>query len=313
MKAKLRPIAVEFQPLSFIRAFPFIPEHTILVPLTGKNHTVAFIARNNVILFQRIIPRNVVPERNIDTEIKEIADYHAAEFGAINEIIDPSLLVMSPTLLELDKRVKGNDMKWATVLGAALRGAMPRGKDTLISLMPIGTEEAYRYQKAATFTEFLSSTTVGLSIFFTVMMAGAWMFAVLLEGQSLNRIDTQAPVVQTEVAEMEARAQQLSGLLATDAGIIHTLPRWSLVLEKFEPLVGQDILINALSVDTPQTPITLSGIAKTRSELNAFKRRLEESGIASNIILPIGNLELKQNIPFMLSFIFARPEELYIY
>lgn len=313
-RAGIKPIAIEFQPLSLLRTLDLPSERTAFIALTTRAHTAVFIVRDKILLFMRIIPRTAVPERSEEAELKEIADYYQSAFGPIEEAYDTDSFTLRPELIALDARLEKDDgRKWGGVLGAALRGLEPRSEDRSVSFMPIGTEQAYQYQRAASYARLLSNLTIGLSLFSVIMLSASWIFVFILAQQNLNRINILTPTIHTEVTKLEERGASLERLFSTDSGMIMTLPSWSSVLETLLPITQENIIINALTVESPEAPITLSGTAKTRVELNAFKHRIEESGIAASVTLPLNNLELKQNIPFTLSFTLIHPERLYQY
>lgn len=313
-KVGLKPIAIEFQPISLLRTLLIPPDRTAFIALTATEHISVFVVRNNALLFMRIIPRASAPQHSDEVELKEIADYYQSTFGPIDETYTASSLPLNPLFTSLDARLEGETRgQWGGVLGAGLRGFGARSEDHAVSFMPIGTEEAYQYQHAAAYARLLSNLTIGLSLFYLIILCASWVFVSLLTEQSINQISIQTPTIRTEVSRLEDRGEALQMLLSTDAALVGTLPRWSGVVEILASLVGENIVINALNVQSPENPLVLSGVAKTRGDLNLFKRRIEGSGIAASVNLPLNNLELKQHIPFTLSFTLMHPEALYQY
>lgn len=64
---------------------------------------------------------------------------------------------------------------------------------------------------------------------------------------------------------------------------------------------GDDILFDNLNIDTKLSKISMSGISKTRDDLLNFKNAMSSSPNYSNIIFPIENLLIKENIIFDIS------------
>ena len=69
-------------------------------------------------------------------------------------------------------------------------------------------------------------------------------------------------------------------------------------LESFLNLVPENVAIKSLTFVRGQAALSLSGIAKTRNDLLAFKQRLEAAPGVSNINLPMSDLIEKDNNSF---------------
>jgi Tfp pilus assembly PilM family ATPase len=101
--AGLKPIAIEFQPLSLLRTLDLPRERTAFIALTTREHLAVFIVHDKALLFMRIIPRTSIAGRTEEAELKEIADYYQSAFGPIEEAYDtpakPQVMAVSHRVL----------------------------------------------------------------------------------------------------------------------------------------------------------------------------------------------------------------------
>ena len=58
------------------------------------------------------------------------------------------------------------------------------------------------------------------------------------------------------------------------------------------------IILTGLDVEKTATKITLQGRANNRQNLLDYKKNLEESGLVSNLEIPVSVLTAKENIDF---------------
>jgi len=227
-------------------------------------------------------------------------NYYEAESGVVPRVIDSNEIEIRD---DWNTLLKEYNPKWLASLGAAWRGVLPRDEDMLVSIMPIGTEEAYEYQKAITFTKFLAMITIILSLFFILIFIGAWSWLSSLQKSAVNTMDiSSVSMLPPHAVELETRARQLNMISLATANIVKKSPHWSKVLIELKKSVPSDVVINHLAMPAQDGTVNLKGVAKNRGQLNVFKKTLEESSLFSNIKLPLTNLEQKESIPFIMSF-----------
>ena len=97
-----------------------------------------------------------------------IADFFGADKGAIDQKIDVGEAKLVDELSN-DPKVGKDSGKWLVSIGVAMRSLTPRSSDNMISLMSIGTEDAYEYQKAQSFSEFVLENAIAVSLFFVIV------------------------------------------------------------------------------------------------------------------------------------------------
>lgn len=313
--AGLKPVAMEFHPLGLLRICDFDPEESVLIKIPSAAGVGVFVAKNGMLKFSRSLPKKYFPdEQSIESEIARIIDWHESENGATVKVIDfkkPELIKIRHDILLPESGNPAN--KWLVSIGAARRGIIPRFKDTIVSLMPIGTEEAYEYQKAASFSEFIVNAIVGISIFFAIVYFGGYFLISALSQKTAQQIENLSMIpLPTDAASLEQKAKEINDLTDAAYGIVRILPRWSIVLKELRGLAGADIAITSANTSLPNNYISIAGTARTRVQLNSFKKTLEASNFFADINMPISNLEQKENIPFSLTLRIKNTSDIYI-
>ncbi|MBI1838885.1 MAG: pilus assembly protein PilM [Candidatus Colwellbacteria bacterium] len=325
-QAGLKTVATEFHQLSLARVLK-TEDVPVMVITKGSSKTIAAVIRKGVVRFLHSIPKENVPEKRLEAELKRAVDFYETEDAPITkvfflnsgrrtaikkfvgrEVVKPEIISPFSENPEIEK-VSG---KWLISFGAAVRGLIPRSEDALVSLMPVGTEEAYEYQKIITFTKLLADMIMSASIVLAIAFISSWLLLTTVQ-QNFNEqhgssVNTPLPI---DAAEAEARAKRLDMLLGQTNEIIKTIPKWSMLAEEVKSIVTPEILIKNLSLGTPEANISLSGIAQTRDALNSFKMSMESSVMLSDILIPLTNLELKKEVPFSISFKLKDPSSIY--
>lgn len=299
--AGLNPVAIEPHYQSFLRTADLPAGETVLIRIDAKKSIGALIVKDGVLRFGRIVPKKFLTEEKTEEELRKISDFYETENEtSVNKKIPLSEIKMIAGFEHPE--LKNQKSEWLTAVGAALRGAIPRSQDALLSLMPVGTEEAYDYQKAVVFSGFLSNIIIGLSVFFAAAFFGVWLLMVAIQQNLSSRIETfsLAPPSK-ESLEIENQARNFNELTKISREIIKIFPRHSVIFDELKPLVPSGIAITQASFSSGGK-ISLAGAARSRIELNSFKKKLEESGSFSDINMPLANLEMRENIPFSVAF-----------
>ena len=323
----LKIIAVEFHLLSISRTLPQNDKPTLVLWEKQERMTVG-VVKNNVLRFIYTISYETTPKEKLKTELKRVINFYEGEYEPLSKII-----VLNKKTVSLAREVSGleveeakiiepfasapemkeNAGRWLVSAGAGKRGAMPRREDTLVSLMPIGTEEAYEYQKAITFANLMADIITVASVIFLAVFLGAW-FMMLSIQQSLSNqyaLFSSLPV-PTETAELELRARHLNYLVSKTGEIVKSTPIWSDVIEEIRARAIPGIIISNVSISSPETPISMQGTAKDRDAINLQKRTFEASSFFTSVNVPFTNLEKKIDIPFSISFQLKDPQSVYL-
>lgn len=324
LAAGVRPVSVEFHGLSAVRALKEETGGAVMLLSFCKDSVSAAAAENKIINFRRSLPLAFFAEKGaLAVELRKIADFYESEkkkkiSGVIlinlhtyaigeGDVIKglniPVLPAKTYDLFSLNAEIKKNEGKWLIALGAALRGIMPRSEDALISLMPVGTEEAYENQKAIAFSEFISNAAIGLSVFFVAVFFAGWILMITLSRNFNERLGLLNSLpLAGDAVELEAKAAAFNSLITKVNPLMDNIWKWSGLLADLRGRVSSGINIINLSLPSPTDRLSIGGVAFNRNQLNVFKKSFEESPLLAEVALPLTNLAQKENIPFTVYF-----------
>ncbi|MEK7103164.1 MAG: pilus assembly protein PilM, partial [Patescibacteria group bacterium] len=191
--AGLKPVALEFHHASLARAITIPTESSVLVTDESDRSTVVSFIKNGMVRFLRVLPPEFILKKDRPKEIERIASYLEKEEGQRPLVTAREKLSLT-TDITLSDAIKTNESVWLVVIGAAMRAMIPRPDDSLNSLLPIGSEEAYKIQKATSFAQFISSTTIAVSLCISGVFIAAWLFLVSFEQTTVSHIQVLSSV-----------------------------------------------------------------------------------------------------------------------
>ena len=290
-------------------------EEVLLIQKDNQNSTTIFGLKDNSLYFSRTIPSFMFNKENtISSELLKIKNY--LEFETKKKAFElkyAKAQVKNDFFMKMGLNISpGLESKWLISTGAAVRGELPDGKDDQISLLPIGTAEAYEYQKLRIFVTLMRNITIGISIFFMFAFMGTYVLSLSL-AETFNNTESNLPtsLISTDMAEKENLIKEVNSLTAVTSSVLGETPNWSLLIDEINNRTTSGIVILNLRIASVKEKITVSGIAKNREILNQFKKSLQESDYLSEVELPINNLEQKGDIPFSISFMLKDPSMLF--
>lgn len=307
--AGLKVVALELHPASFARVANLGLE-TQIIRQTDSANTAFYVVKNGAPRFVRVVP-TAAGKTFLKGEAERVKNFYEFENGRVSNILNYDDLTGTRTIVPEGLE---NEARWLVALGAAARGLLPRSEDTLVSVMPLGTELAYEYQKLATFSELLSNITVGVAIFFAAAYLGVWIMMLSLQMSVTSGLQNASTIrVAPELAGMEDRARAFNERVASLAGLVVTIPRWSLAVDVISRHIGDGIVVSALSMPAPSAVFSMTGVAATRDSLNAFKKSMEDETAFADVAMPLVGVGMRKNIPFSVSFRLKDPQILYRY
>lgn len=312
--AGIKPIALESHLASIARAVQTeSKDATIFTKKTDDDATI-FILKERTVRFSRAVPTRFVSKVKFANEVKKIKLAFESEMpkdAKAMSVIDIDDAKIQDEYANFEELVEPKT-KWLVALGAAIRGSIPEGDDNMISLLPIKTEEMYAYQKASTFITLISNMIISVSIFFVLAFLSIY-FLMLSLSQTINRslANNSSSVASSEILLKESSINNINLLTSTAKEILSETPMWSILLEELQSRTIPGIIISTLNVPSLSGDISISGIAKDRITLNQFKKTLQDSQMFSNVVLPINNLEQKENLTFSISMHIKDTSKLY--
>lgn len=309
--AGIKPLALESHLASIARAIKEEPGETTLFTKKTPDGATIFCLKDNILRFSRTLPRRFVPEEKIPEEVAKVK----ASLEAVAKKPVREALLSDATIRDDYAQYVGitkPESKWLVSLGAAIRGKIPAGEDNLVSLLPVGTEEAYAYQKAITVISLIRNMTVGVSVFFIIAFGGAYLFMVSLSQNIDHTIATlSASSIAPELLEKEVSIENFNALTMATQGILAQTPTWSIILDELDKRITDGISISMFSAPSIAETMSFTGTARNREVLNLFKKSLQDSQFLTAVELPITNLEQRGNIPFSVSFRLKDPNTVY--
>lgn len=310
---RVQVVAVESRLLSLIRVIDIDHAKPTMLILTEENSTIAAIIKNQTVRFSRLLPKKI-SEADLKDEIARITDFYEVEDEPISKTIRLDAAPMVKKFAD-HEQIKTNPSAWLVAVGAALRGLLPRKTDTLISLLPIGTEAAYEYQKSVIFTKFMSGIVASLSILFTISFIAAWGLAIYLSINLGDRITSLAKEpIPLGITAVEERVIILNRTVSQLAEIIKKSPTWSKPLENLMVAAGNAVTVSDFQALAIDQELKIRGAGKTRNDIRIFEKNLNESRMYSSVKINIDTSDIlkKENILFDATLRVRNPNQLYV-
>ncbi len=303
--AGIKVLALETHLFSIARSAKFTFGQTVLFKKINPKGFSIFILKDRSLRFSRTISTSSPTEEILNKEANRIKTWF--EYEKNTEVLELPLrdaVIRDEYLKYIDnnKPDTGPQSRWLIALGSLIRGEIREGEDNQISLLPIGTAEAYAYQKITIFISIMRNIIIGVSIFFLIAFFAVYLLTLALSKNTNSNSNISISAIYPDTIKKEEWIKNTNDLISTSRGIVSTMINWSLLLDDIKNRVIDGITISSLSVKSINEKINITGIAKDRDTLNLFKKTLQESTYITSIELPITNLEQKEAIPFTISF-----------
>lgn len=194
---------------------------------------------------------------------------------------------------------------WFVALGAALRGLKSRRDDKEINLLGAGVEEEFRREQVNTFLGFWRvlvpiSFAVFLSIFF---LADLYLLNMRrsIETQSVFKLSEEQV---NEISLLEKEVNDFNRLVSLIKSTKESLLYQSFILEKIIALMKEnDLVLNRFYIQSYNTPVILSGSAKSEEQILNFKKALAKEPEISDIDLPLTAIQSSpEGVNFSIKF-----------
>lgn len=305
-QASISMLALESHIASISRSILLEKDSVVLLNKSNQNSITFLGLKDNSIYFSRTIPFSFMPkDRSLSEEMMKTKNYLEFETKKIVQEIDYSQAqARSDYAQEMGLSVSSKlESKWLISLGAAIRGELPDGKDKHISLLPIGTAEAYEYQKLRIFITLIRNIIIGISAFFVIAFIGSYLLTLSLS-ETFNNQDNNLSVglISADIAQKESIIKETNDLTSITSRALSGTTNWSILIEEINQRTISGIIISNFRAASINEVVSISGVAKNREILNLFKKSLQESNYLKEVEMPINNLEQKEDIPFSVSF-----------
>jgi len=207
---------------------------------------------------------------------------------------------VKPEILSLEKEENLSEL--LTAYGLGLRSVISRDEDTMISLLPVGTEEAYKVKRNIVYARTLAFTisTVAISLVFVFGLIFAFMKWMGTE-LHVNYQQASSQPLMNGVQNLEIEVNEFNSLLSMidqAAGGKNTI---SPIIPDLQKMIVPGVILNSIQISSPDAPISIAGTAQTRDQAINFKNKLAESENFSDIELPLSSLKSENNVSFQIS------------
>jgi hypothetical protein len=194
-------------------------------------------------------------------------------------------------------------LKSLVVLGAGLRGLIPRKGDTAISLLPVGTEKEYDNQLTISFLDFISFWILGISIITLLLLGGTYKFISNVNQDLEIRLNQSHYIpLSLEVEKMQQEMVQFNKNIDLMHSSIEgqSTPLISELLVTLANKKMLGIVFNRIQVFSRDN-ILLEGKAETRTQLLKFKDELVGADFFSEVELPLKFLVRENHLTFTIN------------
>jgi hypothetical protein len=311
-RAGLKVVAIESRASSLARIIKQGKNEALILVEKGKDNYAFSVILNNSVLFSYSAPTEKIGDK-FEKEIKKIVNYYdwfnlsiknlilVGDFSNLKNKKLPLDLIAPETNKIIDKAPK--EAKWLIPLGAGLRGLIPRKDDNIISLMDIGTETAYKREKANATANFFIGASIALSLFFVSAFIATWSLILTVQNNYIKQISAFGLLPSAENANsLQEKALDFNSLISQMSQLVQKEPHWSRVVEEVKSKLVADVVVNNLSLPGASETLSITGTAANRTAINNLKRSFESSNFFGNINIPLDNLGKKTDIPFSLTF-----------
>jgi len=289
------PMALEPSSLSVARSFPHEITDTLVLTLE-KSYTSAVVLEKGAVRFAT----SFVTEKPEDfsKEVKKIINYYRAEkkeatlkIMLASENISEDLLrgYREATSLQVEKAsdkmiLPDKKYKSPIVIGAALRGLISQKDDKNLSLLPVGSQEAYEEKRALHFWGGLTNL-VGITCFlFLIIFIGFWGMLMYLNRSADSQLSVLSnKKIDPEITQIQKNLEGLNPKLAYMKTLLGAEDTTSSILGVIQTTAGSDITLNNIAQTKDSKTITVTGVSTSRDALSSFKSGLENSKLFSNV------------------------------
>jgi hypothetical protein len=181
---------------------------------------------------------------------------------------------------------------WAGALGTALRGIIPRGEDTIVSLMPVGTEALFREKQLAAFASFWGKTVAAVLTLTVVVFTGIFALAASMRKHLIETLAVQRRSENVVVAQsLSDRAKAFNELVERVREALTKRRTGEDQLKfLFDMAAGTSVTLERISVQLDTNYLEIHARAPDRAAALAFKNKFDASGKFSSVDFPIASI-----------------------
>jgi Tfp pilus assembly PilM family ATPase len=240
-------------------------------------------------------------------EVQRIMNFYSTHWGgSVNKLILVSEALTNELIKTIEanfpmkvfslalKDYKGFSSAWFPVLGAGLRGLIPRSLDNFISLMAVGIQKEYFRSRFFNFVVVWRNIvlTVFVFIFAIVMIFDGvlWRTERRVKESVASAFPFQAI---TEINQLKTEAINFNNLVSLAYKAKDQTIDWSPLVKKIQNLVGDRISLERFYIDSAQKIAMINGRAANDTEIINFKNNLLKEENFFDINLPLAAVKIR--------------------
>ncbi len=174
-------------------------------------------------------------------------------------------------------------------LGAALRGSISRGADTIISLLSVGTEDEYRQNQVRLFVALWRNIVFSSLGFLLALFVIMEFFVVRIDRRTAVELTqgTAQPEV-AEVAKLEEEAKLFNRTVAFIGTAKNAEIAFAPIVRNFQALAAKGrVSLDRVAISSIKSPVLIVGRASSEEEAIGFRKILEDDPQIEKAELPL--------------------------
>jgi hypothetical protein len=213
---------------------------------------------------------------------------------------------LSPIEARLTPYLSRSSSDWFGVIGAALRGLIPRNQDIIVSLAPVGTEQSYEQHHLLSMVSLWSKVVITVLAIFVCSLGLVDIFFFRdIESQYQSAIAKPLDEKTKEKEDSLIQAAEEFNDLVDKISLAQKYEKnWNEILKAiFNNGAKSSIEIKRIFISgEPANNITIQGQSSQKDSVVKFKDALGMSGLFADISLPLSGLvETPEGVTFNLS------------
>ncbi len=200
-------------------------------------------------------------------------------------------------------------LAYFVALGAALRGRISRGADTIISLLSVGTEDEYRQNQVRLFVALWRNIVFSALGFLVALFLITEFFVVRIDRRVAAELTqgTAQPEV-AEVAKLEEEARSFNRAVAFVGTAKNAEVALAPIVRDLQALAAKGrVSLDRVAISSIASPILIVGRANSEEEAIGFRKLLEDDPQIEKADLPLSLIvKAERGVTFSITATLAR-------
>ncbi len=255
----------------------------------------------------------------IVSETRKVLNFHENHIGGQIEkilVIAPSMIddilkalaegvpSIKSEIISLDQ-FKELAISWYSVLGAALRGLVPRFQDNIVSLSSDDTDVKFGNYQTIGFIRIWRNISFAVLAFVLLVFVGLDVFL----SSNLDDLQKQAGSLSLnpdsqKIAELIQQAEMFNNKADLIGSAYMNKSHWSPVFNALLEKFGNDIMIKRFYLASANSPLIITGEAPSEERILALGEDIKKDSRFSDVQLPLSSIKENSKNVFTFNLIF---------